>query len=210
MGFWQSLFKSVPAEPLPRKQYIANPPSEYVALDIETTGLDPRRCSIVQIAAVKYQDGIEIDFFSSLVNPIRSIPYEATQMHGITNDMVRDAPFVSKLKIPLSDFIGDSEVLGYNFWRFDRKFLVAAYGEDYCSWWIQDVYLLALQTLRKQPSYKLTNLAHKIGFCGVSHNALWDCRATAALFNYLCRPSDSISPYQIGHRNKMVTPRPNT
>ena len=66
-----------------------------VALDLETTGLDPFRDAIIEIGAVKY-DGTKISGkWQSLINPQRLIPAPITQLTGITNQMVQDAPPIS-------------------------------------------------------------------------------------------------------------------
>ena len=61
-----------------------------VALDIETTGLDPLRDAIIEIGAVKYDNSQIVDRWHSLINPQRMIPAPITQLTGITNEMVRE------------------------------------------------------------------------------------------------------------------------
>ena len=86
----------------------------YVALDLETTGLDPQRDAIMEIGAVRfrttYNDGtIEanvLDTWSSLVNPGRPIPIQIQQLTGITQEEVNRARRFSQVMNPLQRFVG--------------------------------------------------------------------------------------------------------
>lgn len=198
-SIWWSLF----GPPLKRRSYIADPPAEYVVIDLETTGLDPEACEIIQVAAVRYRNFAEVGAYHTKVKPSAPIPMSATQINGITNDAVRLAPSIGKIKQPLSDFVGNSIVMGYNFWRFDRNFLIAAFGHEYVqSWPVIDVLACAFETLEKQKSYKLTDLSSAIGYHGTSHDALSDCRATSKLFEYMCRPSQELRKYYLYRRHR--------
>ena len=67
--------------------------SDYVVFDLETTGVSPVCDEVVEISGVKVKGGKVTDEFSSLVNPGRSIPWAASRVNGITDDMVRNEPF---------------------------------------------------------------------------------------------------------------------
>lgn len=71
-------------------------PSTYTVLDIETTGLDPRYCEIIEISAMKYSSGQNIGTFSTLVKPSEPIDEYITSLTGITNDMLKSAPDISE------------------------------------------------------------------------------------------------------------------
>ena len=64
----------------------------YVAVDLETTGLDPDGDAIIEVAAITFRQGEILDEWSSLVNPYRSLPAFITDLTGITQVMVDDAP----------------------------------------------------------------------------------------------------------------------
>ncbi len=93
-----------------------------VAIDTETTGRDFTNDRIVEIAAVLWEDGAVIARHGWLVNPERPIPSEATQVHHITDDMVRDAPRFSDLIPELVELTRGHVPLAYNA-EFDRNFI---------------------------------------------------------------------------------------
>ena len=96
----------------------------FVAFDIETTGLSREHARIVEIGAVKFRNGEIVDTRSWLVNPGMPIP-EATQwVHGITDDMVADAPSFDEMFPEFAEFIGDAVLLAHNA-RFDVRIVHA-------------------------------------------------------------------------------------
>ncbi len=78
----------------------------YVALDLETTGLDPERDAIIEIGAVRFKDGRELDVFSTFVNPGRSIPPYITELTGIRTSDVADAPSLREALAVVQRFVG--------------------------------------------------------------------------------------------------------
>src|SRR4030065_902970 len=93
-----------------------------VALDIETTGLDPHKDAIIEIGAVRFNGKRIEDEWSSLINPGRKIPPFITQLTGITDHMVLEAPPIQKIIPELHRFVGDLPILGHNV-GFDLSFL---------------------------------------------------------------------------------------
>jgi ATP-dependent DNA helicase DinG len=93
-----------------------------VALDIETTGLDPDKDAIIEIGAVRFSSRRVEDEWSTLINPGRPIPPFITQLTGINDQMVREMPNLRAVINELKDFVGDAPVLGHNI-RFDLAFL---------------------------------------------------------------------------------------
>ena len=71
--------------------------ADYVVFDLETTGISPKTDEVVEISAVKVEHGKVTDEFSTLVNPKRRIPYGASRVNGITDDMVAEAPFFEQV-----------------------------------------------------------------------------------------------------------------
>lgn len=94
-----------------------------VAIDLETTGIDPAAERIIEIGAFKPETG---EIFRSLVNPKRPLPEKITALTGITGDMLADAPEEAEALAQLVEFLGEDVVLlGHNI-PFDHSFLAAA------------------------------------------------------------------------------------
>jgi DNA polymerase-3 subunit alpha (Gram-positive type) len=96
--------------------------SSFVVFDTETTGLYPGYDQIVEIAASRFNNGETIDKFQTLVNPEREIPPEITAIHGITNEMVADAPSGREATELFIEFIGDDPLIAHNA-PFDERFV---------------------------------------------------------------------------------------
>src|SRR5512136_1431119 len=94
----------------------------FVALDIETTGLDSGRDSIIEIAAVKFKGSRIEDEWSSLINPNRHIPEFITGLTGIDDAMLRQAPPIRQVVRDFEAFVGNDPIIGHNV-RFDLGFL---------------------------------------------------------------------------------------
>ncbi len=154
-----------------------------VALDLETTGLSPQFDAIIEIGAVKFKGSRNEGEFHSLVNPGREIPPEITQLTGITNNMVANAPRIDKVLPQLVQFVGDAPVLGHNV-RFDLGF-VQKYNYLRNNAEI-DTFDLASVLLPKMGRYSLGSLAVALKIpLPATHRALDDARVTAALFRLL-------------------------
>ncbi len=102
---------------------------DFVAFDLETTGTTPETDAVVEIGAVKFLDGLPQAPFSSLVNPGRPIPADAIAVHGISNEEVKDKPFLRDLMGSFAAYCGDLPMVAHNA-RFDFKFLEAAVKRD--------------------------------------------------------------------------------
>lgn len=97
-------------------------PDDYVVVDIETTGLSPQYDEIIEITAIKYKHGEQVDTFSTLVKPEYEIDEYITELTGITNEMVTTAPKIAECIADFKEFIGDAIIVGYNV-NFDINFL---------------------------------------------------------------------------------------
>lgn len=86
----------------------------FVVVDVETTGMSPVDDRITEIAMMKIQDGALIDEFSTLVNPLRTIPAYITSMTGIDNVMVHDAPTAREVVPYIVEFLEDAVFVAHN------------------------------------------------------------------------------------------------
>ena len=157
----------------------------YVALDLETTGLDPKRDAIMEIGAVRFADGVVLDRFQALVNPQRPIPARIQQLTGIHDADVAHAPRLEQVLPELRAFVSAqvSAVVAHNA-AFDMGFLRAG-GVAFQRPAI-DTLDLATILLPGQPSYSLGELCHSLEIPLVdAHRALDDAAAAGALFDRL-------------------------
>ncbi len=173
---------------------------EFVALDIETTGLDFQSEAILEVAAVRYENGLPVDELNFYVNPQRAIPEYITRITGITEDDVRDAePFSAHLD-NIREFIGQSPIVGHNV-GFDLNFLEqhARITKGKFKGWDRqqrefhyfpnptiDTLLLTRVFMPFLNSFSLQALVQHFNVdSGESHRALPDARASAAIFEQI-------------------------
>ncbi len=180
-------------------------PSDYCVIDIETTGLEPESCEIIEIAAVRYRDFKKEDVFTTLIKPSRKINSFITSLTGITNDMVKDAPGISEAIQRFSEFAGDDILMGYNV-NFDLNFLYDALlkchgkhlGNDYV-----DVVRFARAALPQLPDRKQTSVAayYDISVKG-AHRAEKDCEICNGCYLHLIKEESVIAFAQSKAKNK--------
>jgi DNA polymerase III epsilon subunit family exonuclease len=87
--------------------------SDFVAIDLETTGLDAGRDAAVAVAVVPFRGGEPIGGYETLVNPGRPIPAASTRIHGITDEMVMAAPRLGEVLDEIEILCGDHVVVGH-------------------------------------------------------------------------------------------------
>lgn len=164
---------------------------EFVAFDLETTGLFPVVNRIVEFGAVRFTlDGRELGTREQLVDPECPIPPEVTDIHGITDAMVRGQPTLTQALPGFLDFLGtpDTILLAHNA-MFDLGFLnfaVAKTGLTLPANPVIDTLDLARTCVRDAPSCRLEDLAVHLGLAdSEDHRALSDSRLAVALFAHL-------------------------
>lgn len=94
----------------------------YVFLDLETTGATPLRDRITEIALIRFENGVEVSRWQTLINPETSIPFFIQQLTGITNEMVANAPTFKQVAGELIHYLQDTVLCAHNV-RFDHGFL---------------------------------------------------------------------------------------
>jgi DNA polymerase-3 subunit epsilon/ATP-dependent DNA helicase DinG len=184
---------------------------EIVALDLETTGLDPSHDSIIEIGAVKFQEGRVTDTFQSLINPHRSLPRNIVALTGITQEEVNGAPPLKQVLPKLERFVGNRAVLGHNV-SFDLGFLERQNALR--SNLPLDTYELASVMLPAVPRYSLGALAAHLGVELVdAHRADKDAEATALVYwalwkQMLALPLNTLQEIVEASRGLQWTARP--
>lgn len=96
----------------------------FIAFDLETTGTVPGVDQIVEIGAVRFNNGVVESVFSTLVDPLRSIPPGASAVNGITDDMVKGKPTIDTLLHSFAEFCEDLIMVAHNA-PFDAQFLIS-------------------------------------------------------------------------------------
>lgn len=155
---------------------------DFVVIDTETTGLSFRKCSLIEIAAVRVSGTEIVDTFQTFVKPKGSIPEEIVQLTGIRDTDVVDAPRPQDAVAALAEFVGGAPVLAHNA-TFDRTFVESVKGgHQVSSTWIDTLALsrIALPRLR---SHSLADMAHAFGFTSVAHRAMADVEALVPLWH---------------------------
>lgn len=160
-------------------------PEKYTIIDIETTGLSPAWDEIIEIAAIRYEKGVKTDEYLTLVHPENDVDEYITELTGITNEMLTDAPTISECIGAFADFVGESILVGYNV-NFDINFIydnMLQYLEKPLSNDFVDVMRIARKEL---PELKHHRQADVLKFFNINidraHRALNDCEACNSCF----------------------------
>lgn len=176
-----------------KSQYVP----DYVVFDLETTGTSTSYDQVVEISAIKVKNSTIVDEYSTLVNPDMPIPIMASEVNGIYDDMVKDAPDFRKALGDFNDFVGDLPLVGHNIRKFDMifvcrdalKYFGKTIGNDYI-----DTLYIARAYLPGMGSYALSALASHYGIdSSGAHRALNDCRMNQALFESLAKEMENPS-----------------
>lgn len=163
--------------------------SDYVVYDLETTGISSSRDEVIEISAVKVRNGVVVEEFDSLVNPGRPIPYGASAVNHIYDDMVADAPSFREILPQFLAFAGDDVLAGHNIHSFDMRFLYRD-CEKYFQRTLTNDYVDTLKLSQLCfPQMKHHRLGDMAQLCGLStagaHRALADCRMNQQVYEFL-------------------------
>ncbi len=163
---------------------IDNKISDYVVVDIETTGLSPKNNKIIEIAAVKVSNNEVVGTFSKLVNPEERLNFYISRLTGITDNMLKGEKTIDSVIEEFNEFLGNSIILGHNV-NFDINFLYhnlySVKGLHLSNDYIDTMHL-GRKVVPGLPNYKLESLTKhfNVGYEG-AHRALNDC-----MFTYEC------------------------
>lgn len=161
----------------------------FICFDIETTGLSAARDKITEIGAVKVENGVITDTFSTFANPEMPIPLKITQLTGITDDMVKDAPSQSEAVGAFLEFAGDNVLVAHNA-PFDTSFIAKAcedMGREY-NYTSIDTVAISRAILTDIKNCKLDTVAKFLRLGDFNHHrATDDAEMLARIFINLCQ-----------------------
>ena len=165
----------------------------FVVFDLETTGLYPNSGdSIIEIGAVKIQNGIILDRYDELINPNIKLSDEIVNITGINNDMLKDKRFEKECIIDFMNWVGDSPMVAHNA-KFDISFIEEAY-KKYNFGIFKNVVIDTLGISRYlESSERFHNLATLVKRYDIPwdedkhHRADYDSEGTALIFNKMLK-----------------------
>lgn len=140
--------------------------SRFIALDFETTGLNPADDRVIEVSAVRFINGLPGDTFTSLVNPHRRLSPLIIDLTGITDEMLAKAPEEKKIAPELLAFLGDDPIVAHNL-SFDLSFLKGLAKRHDLGKIKNDLYdtlFLARIFLFNESSFSLGSLSESFGF----------------------------------------------
>jgi len=180
----------------------------FVIFDIETTGLSPSNCGITEIGAVKIKEGEITEEFNTFVNPGMPIPARITELTGISDETVKDAPKIKEALKKFFDFIGNDMLVAHNA-TFDIGFIkkyAAVCRYKFTNPYI-DTLAMSRNINRNLKNHRLETLVdfYKIEDF-VHHRACDDARALAIIFMNMTEQLKSFGVLTVFEMNEMANP----
>lgn len=156
--------------------------SRFVAFDLETTGLSPGEDAIIEIGAVRVENGVITEEFQQLVNPDCSVPDEASRVNHITDNMLIGQPKIHEVLPAFLAFVGDDVLAAHNA-KFDAGFILQACMRNRFK--TPERFFDTMTLARYWPDAANRKLSTLIAEAGIkndeAHRALGDARAVANL-----------------------------
>ena len=155
---------------------------EFVAFDLETTGLSPKNDKIIEIGAVVMRGGKELRRYQTFVNPNQKLLKETTDLTGITDDMLVGAPSLKKVLPEFLEFVGDRVLVAHNA-DFDTAFIREAcrkLGYEY-NFTSADTLVLSQNLMTKLTRHKLNIVAAALSLPEFNHHRAADDAVTCGL-----------------------------
>ncbi|MDR1688958.1 MAG: type I-E CRISPR-associated endoribonuclease Cas2e [Clostridiales bacterium] len=183
--------RSAPNERNERNERNANYPTDYVVVDVETTGLLPDTDEIIEIGAVKVISGKQTDTFGALIRADKNVPPSISALTGITDEMLqKDGKDSKDVLQSFLKFIDKMPLVAHNA-SFDINFLLRACKKQGFSIFtnrVIDTLALAKRYLKELPNHKLETVAIHFGLdTSEAHRSLKDCRLTHIVYEKLIK-----------------------
>lgn len=161
---------------------------DFVIVDLETTGLSPVKNEIIEIGAIKVENGQVVDTMDIFVKPKTPVSYFITNLTGITNEMLKSGYDIEEGMKKFIEFSGNSTLIAHNA-KFDISFLknnmYNCFNKDLENKYL-DTVKISKEIVKDLPNYKLGTLAEyfNVDYKG-AHRALKDCEITLDIYNGL-------------------------
>lgn len=158
----------------------------FICLDLETTGLNPKTDKIIEIGAVRIENGVETGTFETFVNPGRLLEERIASLTGITDEDLKDAPLIAEVLPQFIEFTKGLPLLGHSV-LFDFSFIKKAAVNQKLTFEREgvDTLKIARKYLAELPHRSLGYLCEHYGIEHQAHRALQDVRATIRLHEIL-------------------------
>ena len=181
--------------------------TDFVVFDLETTGAKTPPCRITEIGAYRVSKGQIIAEFQTLVNPETPIPLFISQLTGITDAMVKNAPRFAEIAAEFLNFIGDSILVAHNA-HFDLRFLNHEIGRIHKDYRVGNQHLCTVKMSRKLlphiENHRLNTIADYYRVSLVNHHrATDDARATAHIFVNLLNELNNLGVKNLAGAKKL-------
>lgn len=159
---------------------------DFICIDLETTGLNPKRDRIIEIGAVKVRDGQIVETFQQLIDPKQQLEERVEVLTGISSKELEGQPTIQEVLPAIKEFLGEDVLLGHRV-LFDYSFLKRAFINEKISFERKgiDTLKLARQFVTECESKKLESLCKHYGITHQAHRALGDALATVKLYQKL-------------------------
>ncbi|MDE5583115.1 MAG: hypothetical protein K2J08_05380 [Ruminococcus sp.] len=166
---------------------------DFIAVDVETTGLKTGGNDIIQLSAVKFNNFRPVQAFNTYIKPRKPIPEDATKINGITDEMVENAPKFYQIIDSFNQFIENLPLVAHNA-PFDMKHLYVNGLDSVEDKIIYDTLSLSRRIMKDEDSYHLEDICESADiYMTNAHNSLYDSYATGLLFVYLVAERREIS-----------------
>ena len=170
--------------------------NSYIALDLETTGLNPKQDKIIEIGAVRVENGQETGRFHTMLNPHRELEERITELTGISGDMLKDAPDIVDILEEFLAFCGELPLLGHHV-IFDYSFVKRAAVNQGMSFEKTGIDTLTI-CRRFMPAEESKRLGAACAFYGLqqesAHRALGDALDAHRLYQKLVKKHGAEAP----------------
>lgn len=186
---------------------------DYIAIDVETTGLNPQYHRLIEIAAIKVNDFEIVDSFVTLINPEINIPQKITEITGITDMLVEESPTIKDVMKQLVAFCEDYILIGHNL-LFDYSFIKQNCMADKHDFEKEGIDTLKIAR-KMLPELEKRNLGYLCKHLDISqdnyHRAYQDAYATSALYQvfyhrYHSTQKELFRPTQLQYQAKKMAP----